>query len=47
MIGFILGMLIGIAFGFIVCAVLTASRREEEILAKTLRDDEEEDTTIQ
>jgi len=44
MVAFILGLCIGVVFGFIVCAVLSASRREEEIFERTLRE-ETEDTT--
>ena len=42
---FVLGMIIGIAFGFIVCSVLTASRQEDEISKRTLKSEETDNTT--
>ena len=44
MVLFLIGLFIGIVFGFIVCAVLSASRREEEIFERTLKEDEIRDT---
>lgn len=42
MVAFILGLLIGVAFGFVVCAVLSASRQEEEILDQIQKEEIEE-----
>lgn len=44
MVAFILGLLIGVVFGFIVCAVLSASRQEEDILDRMQREESEETT---
>lgn len=44
MVAFILGFIIGIVFGFIVCAVLSASRQEEQIFERTLKEDQEDTT---
>lgn len=44
MVPFILGLLIGVAFGFVVCAVLSASRQKEKMLDRMLKEEKEETT---
>lgn len=44
MVPFILGLLIGVAFGFVVCAVLSASRQEEKMFDRMLKEEKEETT---
>ena len=47
MVAFILGFLIGVVFGFIVCAVLSASRQEEEMLERMSKEENENTIDVQ
>ena len=45
MVAFIIGLIIGIVFGFLVCAVLSASGREEEMRERMPKEEKEDTTT--